>query len=160
MHESGIGPYGLRNRPSEKRKTVCAPLTRDRLTIRSGLGCSRMSRAAPKARQSSASSVVLSHPGPHQGHDPSPDGIGEAVPAGGQLRRDRFGYHQPPQRLREVGGPSAGLLGPLPVGACHGRARSRFQIRKKIRSRSLIPVRPRWGPSGGGRHRRRHRATG
>jgi hypothetical protein len=83
MHESGIGPYGLRNRPSEKRKTVCAPLTRDRLTIRSGLGCSRMSRAAPKARQSSASSVVLSHPGPHHGPDPSPDGIGEAVPDGG-----------------------------------------------------------------------------
>jgi hypothetical protein len=24
----------------------------------------------------------------------------------------------------------------------------------------LIPVRPRWGPSGGGRHRRRHHATG
>ena len=30
MHESGIGPYGWRNRPSEKRKTVCAPLTGDR----------------------------------------------------------------------------------------------------------------------------------
>jgi hypothetical protein len=83
MHESGIGPYGWRIRQDEKRKTVCAPLTRGRVAIRSGLGCSRMSRAAPKARQSSVSSVVLSHPGPHHGHDPSPDGIGEAVPDGG-----------------------------------------------------------------------------
>ncbi len=30
MHESGIGPYGLRKRQDEKRKTVCAPLTGDR----------------------------------------------------------------------------------------------------------------------------------
>ena len=72
----------------------------------------------------------------------------------------QFGYHQPPQWLGEVGGAISGAPWPSPVGACHGWARSRFQIRKKIRSRSLIPVRPRWGPSGGGRHRRRHHATG
>ena len=35
--------------------------------------------------------------GPHHGHDPSPDGIGQAVPDGGQLGhlcRDRLGLHE------------------------------------------------------------------
>jgi len=30
MHESGIGPYGLRNQQDEKRNPVCALPARDR----------------------------------------------------------------------------------------------------------------------------------
>jgi|GEM_PF-3058958 len=54
MHESGIGPYGLRNRPSEKRKAVCAPPTRGGVDIRSGLMGACTHRASPKARQAVA----------------------------------------------------------------------------------------------------------
>ena len=47
MHESGIGPYGWRNRPSEKRKTFCAPPTRDRgnaLVVKARLPASGIGR--------------------------------------------------------------------------------------------------------------------
>jgi len=54
-------------------------------------------------------SADASHPGPHHGHDPSPDGVGEAVPDGGQLRRDRFGLDcDPNNRLGEAGGAVSG----------------------------------------------------
>ena len=60
-------------------------------------------------------SADASHPGPHHGHDPSPDGIRQAVPDGLLVQPSQagsFGYHQPPLWLGEVGGPSVGLLGP------------------------------------------------
>ena len=44
--------------------------------------------------------------GPLHGHDPSPDGIGQAVPDGGQLsqlRRDRLGLNEAAQSLGLVG---------------------------------------------------------
>jgi hypothetical protein len=49
-----------------------------------------------RARAVGSSEHLLSSPsrGPHHRHDPSPDGIGQAVPHGGQfghLERDRAG---------------------------------------------------------------------
>ena len=47
MHESGIGPFGWRTRQDEKRKTFCAPPTRDRgnaLVIKAGLLVSGIGR--------------------------------------------------------------------------------------------------------------------
>jgi len=115
MHESGIGPYGLRNRPSAKRKTVCAPLTRDRLTIRSGLRCGCKPRASPKARQSSASSVVLTRPRPAPWPRSQPGrhrAGGARRTAGSAISGGIFWPPSAPQSLGEAGGPSVGLLGP------------------------------------------------
>jgi hypothetical protein len=47
MHESGIGPYGWRNEQDEKRKTFCAPPTRDRgnaLVVKARLPASGIGR--------------------------------------------------------------------------------------------------------------------
>jgi len=48
--------------------------------------------------------------GPHHGHDPCPDGIGQPVPDGGQLghvRRDCVGLHEAAQSLGLVGSRSS-----------------------------------------------------
>jgi hypothetical protein len=50
----------------------------------------------------SSPSQASSSRGPHHRHDPSPDGMGQAVPDGGQLshlRRDRIGLSEAPQSL-------------------------------------------------------------
>ena len=134
MHESGIGPYGLRNRPSAKRRTFCAPLTRDRLTIRSGLRCGCMPRASPKARQSSASSVVLTDPRARtMATIPTRTASGRRSQTDcwfSHLRRDLLATISPPIARRGWGAIS-GAAWPSPVGACQGGARSRFQNPEK-----------------------------
>ena len=112
MHESGIGPYGLRNRQGEKRNPVCTPPMRDRFTIRSGLRGRCMRRASPEARQSSASSAGLILPTPA----PWPRSQPGRHRAGGARRRlvqpPLAGSPRPPSGtlIARLGRPSLQLL--------------------------------------------------
>jgi len=69
--------------------------------------------AMTSADQSLEQSAIARRPnpaspsrGPHHGHDPSPDGIRQTVPDGGQLShlgRDHLGVHEAAQSLGLVG---------------------------------------------------------
>ena len=74
MHESGIGPYGLRNRQSEKRTTVCALLTLESDAI--PWGSKDASTHRERRRRSSRGSVSGT--------------AGKSLPARGLGKRRRF----------------------------------------------------------------------
>jgi len=104
-----------------------------------------------RARAVGSSEHLLSSPsrGPHHRHDPSPDGMGQAVPDGsqlGHLRRDRHGLHESSQSVGLVGCGSdyapardGTASPPSPLSCGHQASRPSTIARMRRRSSAVSP---------------------
>ena len=94
----------------------------------------------------SSPSQASSSRGPHHRHDPSPDGMGQAVPDGSQLghfRWDRHGLHESSQLVGCGSGYAPARDGtaspPSPLACGHQASRPSTMARMRRRSSSVSP---------------------
>jgi len=126
-----IGYWALRIAQSTERKAQDGLRTSDSGSPHHPLGF-EVRLQAKSVTQGPAIVRIVRRPhrpeGPHHGHDPNPDGIGQAVPDGLLVQPSQagsFGHHQPPNRSARLGGHQWGCLA-LP-GWCVSR-RGKIQI--------------------------------